>query len=177
MPSFLPRALVCAVTSFGLVGVVSVLPANAQKLNVKIVERQNSETEYTYVVAGHSVSNSNSNGSANCMAIGNSVDCNGTAQTTTTTSTTPAKQVSYHVRGATFSLQLPDGRVVVVNCDSKFEEHFAGHAGNRRSCRVPLVDELEAEFSGDKAKLKWVVSIDGKKTASETYKILGVLQK
>lgn len=63
------------------------------------------------------------------------------------------------------------------NCESKFAEHMAGHAGNHRSCRVPIVDDIEAEFSGDKAKLRWNVSLDGKKTASETYKILGILSK
>jgi hypothetical protein len=82
-----------------------------------------------------------------------------------------------YVRGAKFSLQLPDGRVVVVNCESKFAEHMAGPAGNHRSCRVPLVDNIKAEFSGDKAKLVWVVSLDGKKMQSETYKVLAVLDK
>ena len=67
--------------------------------------------------------------------------------------------------------------MTVVNCESKFAEHFAGRAGNRRSCRMPLVDDIEAEFSGDKAKLKWSVSLDGKTTESETYKILAVLPK
>ena len=52
-----------------------------------------------------------------------------------------------------------------------------GREGNRRSCRVPIVDDLEFEFHGDKAKLGWPVSLDGKKMASETYKILGVLAK
>jgi hypothetical protein len=42
---------------------------------------------------------------------------------------------------------------------------------------MPLVDGIEVEFDGDKAKLKWPVSIDGKKMASETYQILGVLGK
>jgi hypothetical protein len=81
----------------------------------------------------------------------------------------------FQVRGATLALQLPDGRVAVVNCESKFEEHFAGPSGNRRSCRLPLVDDIQAEFEGDQAKLKWVVSIDGKTMASETYRILAVL--
>jgi hypothetical protein len=36
------------------------------------------------------------------------------------------------LRGTTVSLQLPDGQVVVVNCESKLAEHFAGHQGNRR---------------------------------------------
>jgi len=81
------------------------------------------------------------------------------------------------VRGATFTLLLPDGRGAIVNCESKFAEHMAGPAGNHRSCRVPLVDNITAEFKGDKAKLVWVVSLDGKKMQSETYKVLAVLDK
>src|ERR1700693_6313748 len=139
--------------------------ASAQKLDVKIVDRQDNETDYTYVVPGHFSSQANSN--VNCNNSFNSVNCNGT--TTTSGSSTPAHQVSYHVRGATFSLQLLDGRMAVVNCESKFAERMAGPAGNHRSCRVPLVDDIKAEFKGDKAKLVWVVSLDGKKMQSETY--------
>jgi hypothetical protein len=54
---------------------------------------------------------------------------------------------------------------------------MAGAAGNHRSCRMPLVDTLQVDFKGDNAKLIWSVSIDGKKMQSETYKILGVLDK
>lgn len=78
-----------------------------------------------------------------------------------------------NLRGATLTLVLPNGDSVVVNCTSKFQERFAG-PGNVRSCRVPLVDEFEAEFNGDKAKLFWPTSLDGKKVESETYKILAV---
>ena len=56
-------------------------------------------------------------------------------------------------------------------------EHFAGRAGNHRSGRVPLVEDIDAEFKGDKAKLMWSVSIDGKKMQSETYKVLAILDK
>jgi hypothetical protein len=84
---------------------------------------------------------------------------------------------TFKVRGATFTLQLPDGRLAIVNCDSKFAEHMAGPVGNRRSCRAPIVDDIQADFNGDKAKLIWPVSLDGKKMQSETYKILGVLDK
>ena len=156
----------------GVIVLCFVSPVFAQKLNVKIIARQDNETEYTYVVAGYSSSNSNTN--VNCFGDTN-VTCNGS--TTTTGVSTPGHQVSFHVRGATYSLLLPDGRIVVVNCESKFAEHMAGHAGNHRSCRMPLVDDIEAEFNGDRAKLKWNVSLDGKKTASETYKILAVLSK
>jgi hypothetical protein len=77
------------------------------------------------------------------------------------------------LRGATLTLLLPNGDTTVVNCVSKFQERFAG-PGNVRSCRIPLVNEFEAIFHGDKAKLFWSVSLDGSKVASETYKILAV---
>lgn len=147
--------------------------ALAQKFDVKIIDRQDNETEYTYVVPGHF--NSQSNSSANCYGGNSNANCSGS--TTTNGLSTPAHQVSYHVRGATFSLQLPDGRIAVVNCESKFKERFAGPAGNRRSCRMPLVDTIHADFHGDKAKLEWIVSLDGKKKSSETYNILAILDK
>jgi hypothetical protein len=156
-----------------LVFVSTSVPAFAQKYSVKIIERQDNETDYTYVVAGYSSSNANTN--VNCSGAGDNVNCHGSS--ITTGSSTAPHEVSYHVRGATFSLLLPDGRVAVVNCESKFAERMAGREGNHRSCRVPLVDDIEAEFNGDKAKLKWPVSLDGKKMASETYKILAVLAK
>ena len=145
----------------------------AQKLDVKIVDRRDNQTEYTYVVPGHLYSQSNAN--ANCYGNDVSVNCSGSSSTTGTS--IPAREVSYQVRGATFTLQLPDGRMAVVNCQSKFQERFAGAAGNHRSCRVPLVDNIQADFHGDKAKLIWVVSLDGKKRRSETYKILAILGK
>jgi hypothetical protein len=84
---------------------------------------------------------------------------------------------SFKVHGATFTLELPDGRLAIVNCESKFAEHMAGRVGNRRSCRMPVVDNIQADFHGDNAKLIWPVSLDGKKMQSETYKILGILDK
>jgi hypothetical protein len=147
--------------------------ALAQTFAVKIIDRQDNDTDYTYVVPTHWSSNSTTN--LNCGGSDASVNCTGSTNTTGTA--TPAHQVSYHVRGATFTLQLPDGRAAIVNCESKFAEHFAGHAGNHRSCRMPLVENIQAEFHGDKAKLLWVVSLDGKKMQSETYKVLAILDK
>ncbi len=123
--------------------VACVVSASAQKLAVKIVNRQDSEDQYDYAAVYNNV------------AVGK----------------------TFKVHGATFTLQLPDGRLAIVNCESKFAERMAGPAGNRRSCRMPLVENVEAEFKGDKAKLIWSVSIDGKKMESETYKILGILDK
>ena len=146
---------------------------SAQNLAVKIIDRQDNDTDYTYVVPAHWFSNSNTN--MNCGVGDTNVNCNGSTNTTGTS--TPAHQVSYHVRGATFTLQLPDGRAVIVNCESKFKERMAGPAGNHRSCRIPLVESVQAEFHGDNAKLIWVVSLDGKKMQSETYKVLAILDK
>jgi hypothetical protein len=148
-----------------------VAPAFAQKLAVKIIDRQNNSGSYTYVVPGYS--NSTSNTSINCNGNPNVANCSGS--TRTNGSSTPALVGSYQVTGATLSLQLPDGRVAVVNCESKL--NWMNVQGQRRSCRVPLVNNIQAEFDGDKATLKWSVSIDGKKMESETYKILAVLDK
>src|SRR6202522_3871984 len=124
-------ALVCAAS------------ASAQKLEVKVIDRQDKEDSYDYV------------------AVYNNITMGKT----------------FKVQGTTFTLQLPDGRLAVVNCDSKFAEHMAGHAGNRRSCRAPILDSIETDFKGDNAKLIWPVSLDDKKLQSETYKILGILDK
>src|ERR1700733_5638591 len=126
--------------------------ASAQKLSVKILNRQDFETDYTYIVPGHF--NSQSSSIVNCNGSDSSVNCNGSG--TTTGSSMPAQQVPFHVRGATFTLLLPDGRAAVVNCESKFKERMAGPRGNRRNCRMPLVDDIKAEFHGDNAKLEGV---------------------
>jgi hypothetical protein len=85
---------------------------------------------------------------------------------------------TFKVHGAPrLHYSFPDGRLAIVNCESKFAEHMAGRVGNRRSCRTPIVDNIRAEFSGDNAKLIWAVSVDGKKLQSETYRLLGVLDK
>jgi hypothetical protein len=160
-------------TALVLMIMVCAVSASAQKLAVKIVDRQDNDTDYTYVVPAHWYSNSNTN--VNCGGSDSYVNCNGSSNTAGTI--TPAHQVSYHVRGATFTLQLPDGRAAIVNCESKFKERMAGPAGNHRSCRMPLVENIETEFHGDKAKLIWVVSLDGKKMQSETYKVLAILDK
>ncbi len=149
----------------------SVIALQAQKMDVLIVDRQTSDTNYTYQIPGRLFVQSTAN--ANCVGMTNSVNCSGT--TTTTGTASSSRTVSYDVRGATFVLQLQDGRLVVVNCVSKYAPR--GDYINRRSCRVPLINEIRAEFDGDKAKLMWPVSIDGKKTQSETYKILGVFPK
>lgn len=149
----------CAFTCFG------------QTMNVRVIQRQNNETGYSGYVPGHSNSSSNTN--VNCYAGSTNVDCSGT--TTTNGTYTAPRTISYSVTGATLSLLLPDGRVAVVNCVSKYKLKM--DYVNRRSCRMPLVDDVQAEFKGKDAKLIWPVSIDGKKFDSETYKTLAILDK
>lgn len=145
-----------------------------QKFDVTIVDRQNSQIAYSYVVPGQSNAVSNTN--VDCSGAGAGVNCSGT--TTSSRSTIPPSRVAYQVTGATLSLQLPDGRLAIVNCDSKLNwTDFSKMNQTRRSCKVPLVADIHAEFDGDKAKLRWPVSIDGKKFESETYKIVAVLDK
>lgn len=137
----------------------SAIPAFAQEYSVRIIDRQEHESSYTYSVPGYFSSNTYlSNGSISTYA-----------------SDTPAQEGSFSVSGATFSLQLPDGRVAIVNCDIKFAERFAGAAGNHRNCRQPITDDIQVYFHGDNAKLEWIVSVDGKKKQSETYKVLGIV--
>jgi len=142
-----------------------------QTMNVKIIKRQSSETEYSYVVPGHF--NSSSDNDLNCRVGDTNVNCSGTTATSGTI--TSPREISYQVTGATFSLLLPDGKVAVVNCESKFKYQYGGSV--RRSCRTPILDNIQVEFKGKDAKLMWPVSIDGKKLDSETYKILAVLDK
>jgi hypothetical protein len=162
------RPLIPAIVLVGIAQAVSAQVTTAQKLDVKIIDRQDSATGYTYTAPAYFNSQSNSN--INCYG---DVTCN--ASTTTSGSISPPRKISYQVRGATFTLQLPDGRAAVVNCESKYMPR--GDYINRRDCRMPLVDNIQAEFHGDKAKLTWIVSLDGKKTQSETYKVLAILDK
>jgi TPR repeat protein len=159
-------------------------------MNVKIIQRQSSETGYTYQVPGHlrSTSDGNANCDANSYGYTTNVNCHGSGTTNTTISA--PQTFSYNVTGATYSLLLLDGRIAVVNCASKSPSFMTGFAAGvattngssnsvamRRSCRTPLVDEIQVEFKGKNAKLKWPVSIDGKKYESETYTILAVLDR
>jgi len=93
--------------------------ASAQKLDVKIIDRQDKEDEYDYAAV------------YNNAAVGK----------------------SFKVHWRHIHTTAPDGRLAIVNCESKFAEHMAGRVGNRRSCRMPLVDSIQADFNGDKAKL------------------------
>jgi hypothetical protein len=141
----------------------------AEKMRVKIIDRRDSATSYSYVVPGRS--HTDASATVNCYGSSD-VSCTGSGHSNT--SEMPAHTTEYSVSGATLALLLPDGRVAVVNCESKYSPKF--DYINRRSCRLPLVNEIDVEFHGSKAKLEWSVSLDGKKYASETYKIIAVVK-
>ncbi len=138
--------------------------AKTPMVSVRIVNRQASRSEYGYVVPGYASSRCTADGYGNTASSGCSV------------SGTPALMERFQVRGATLSLLLPDSRIVVVNCVAKMN-WTDRYQGRYRSCRVPLAETVEAEFKGDKAKLTWSVSVDGRKKESETYRIIAVLSK
>jgi hypothetical protein len=143
----------------------------ATKLDVVVIAQQDNASEYTFVVDGSIVTEADA--SANCAALGQLANCAGSGSSTTTF--TPAQERKFQVKGATLSLRLPDGRVAVVNCASKMNWTELTNPSPVRSCRVPLVKRISAEFNGDKAKLSWNVSIDGSKQQTETYKVIAVL--
>ena len=106
------RPLIVTIVLVGIAA-ASAQVTTAQKLDVKIIDRQDSSKAYAYSAPAYFRSQSNS--SVSCYG---DVTCNGS--TTTTGSISPPRQISYQVRGATFTLQLPDGRGAVVNCESKY---------------------------------------------------------
>jgi hypothetical protein len=156
------------ITTMFVVFALSSLGKSAATQGVIIIDRKDSGASYTYAVPGYS----STNGKVDCSAASNVANCNASSSTVST----PSQQLTYQVRGATLSLRLSDGRIAIVNCNAKVN-WTEMNTNTYRSCRIPLVDKVEAEFDGDKVKLKWSVSIDGKKLQSETYKILAVLDK
>jgi hypothetical protein len=139
-------------------------------MSVKIINRQDGEKAYNYSVAGRSDTTTQTQTKCKDGYRGG-VKC--TETTSTATQYVPPQQGTYSVTGSTLTLQLPDGRVAVVNCTSKLSLFTPGPQ-TQRSCRIPPVDVIQAEFKGSNAKLAWPVSVDGSKLESETYKILTV---
>lgn len=162
------RALCCC----AILGILSPPLEAAKKLTVRVIDKVDNETSYRYVVPGYTSTTTNAN--ASCFDGTATVSCTGSS--TSTTSSAPSTVRGYDVRGATLSLQLPDGRVAVVNCDSK--ANWTGLATPRRGCRIPAVNSaIEAEFNGDNVKLRWRIGIDGEKGLEETYKLVALLDK
>ena len=86
----------------------------AEMVKVQIVDRQDSEQGYSYTIPQSITSTSSTD--VSCIAYPNSANCAATTQTTGVA--TPPRNIAYSVRGATYSLRLKDGKIVVVNCES-----------------------------------------------------------
>ena len=150
------------------------LAGSPKTLEVQVVDRKDIANSYTYVVPGYI--SSSASGTATCGSYGTNTNCIGSAAQETTV--TPGFTGSYQLTGATLTLKLPDGRLAIVNCSKKFnffDEWDWNNQSVYRSCRVPMVSRLKVDFRGDNAKLSWSVSIDDSKMATETYKIIAVL--
>jgi hypothetical protein len=153
------------------------------RLEVKVIGKQESTTGFSYVVPGYTYSAYNSSPAWTGQgSTGYGVQTRGGS------TSIPAQEHSYSVRGAVLSLELPDGRIAVVNCTGKTNWTDYHHMNQMtRSCRIPPdeVTVLKAEFEGTDAKLSWkwkekqIVSLDKSKIVthkeSETYKLIDVL--
>jgi hypothetical protein len=145
------------------------LSCAAERVDVKIVNRQNNESAYSYNVAGRTDSTTRTK--VKCREGDYSSGC--TETTHTATQYVAPQHGDYSVQGSTLSLQLADGRIAVVNCASKLSL-FTPTPQTRRSCRIPPGNNIQVEFKAKDAKLFWPVSIDGQKFESETYKIVAI---
>lgn len=142
----------------------SIRSASAQKVEVSVLYRQDSDVLYHAVVPGYSGPNADVTGA--CTLDPDPANCPDPNQT--------KSEVAAPLLGTTLSLGLPDGRIAVVNC---VDRHSAnGNYINRHSCGMPLTPHAEAEFSGQNAKLSWLVGQEGK-TQSETYRVVALLAK
>lgn len=142
--------------------------AFGQTLLVRIVQRQDTKTELTAAIPDQADATSSKSSTGEKSAGPDKHNDNSTAA-----AGKGAQTRSVTVTGATLTLQLPDRRLVRVTCESKYALRF--DYINRRSCRTPPADDVTAEFKGDEAKLIWSVSLDNRKTQSETYTILNIV--
>jgi hypothetical protein len=145
---------------------LSIQAAFAEKVPASVLYRQDSDVAYHAVIPGYSGAQADVTGA--CTLDPDPANCPAETQA-------GPGEISYMVIGTTLSLRLPDGRVAVVNCVNRFSSK--GNYINRRSCGMPLVENVEAEFTGQTARLQWPIGTDGKKTESETYKVVALLDK
>lgn len=136
---------------------------SAQKLDATVLYRQNSDTSYAALVPGYS-----DPASPDCAADLANAQCYNPAH---------SSQTDYNVVGTTLSLLLPDGKIAVVNCVNQYKYSSKGAFLPRRSCGMPLVEHVQAEFKGNVAKLEWPVGPDDRRIESEKYKVVAVLDK
>ena len=114
----------------------SIRSASAQKIEVSVLYRQDSDVLYHAVVPGYSGPNADVTGA--CTLDPDPANCPDSSQT--------KDEVSAPLVGTTLSLGLPDGRIAVVNC---IDRHSAnGNYINRHSCRMPLTPALRPSSAG-----------------------------
>jgi hypothetical protein len=143
----------------------SIRSVSAQKIEVSVLYRQESDVLYHAVVPGYSGPNADVTGA--CTLDPDPANCPDPSQT--------KSEVATPLIGTTLSLGLPDGRIAVVNC---IDRHSAkGNYVNRHTCGMPLTQRAEAEFTGENAKLSWIVGADRQKIESETYRVIAMLAK
>ncbi len=140
-------------------------PALAQKLDASVLYRQDSDVAYHAVIPGYSGPDADITGA--CTLDPDPANC--------PSPTVTGHEPSYTLIGTTLSLKLPDGRIALVNC---VDRHSAkGNYINRHACGMPMGEHVDVEFLGQSAKLTWLVTPDGKKIESETYKVVAMLDK
>ena len=166
---------IAAVAVFFALGMVQLLApgsAHAQKVDASVLNRQVSDSDYAAVVPGYTKP-------IECTETTPEVDC-AVVEPAAGESAGGALAAAYNVAafnvtGTTLSLLLPDGRVALVNCVSRYSTK--GNYLNRRTCGMPLVPSLQVEFKGQQARLEWLIGADKKKTESETYRVVAMLAK
>lgn len=170
-PASLSSMLVVGSLCFGALAIA----ASAQKMDVKVTDRRASETAYGYQVPAHPAATPDASADCNASSSSSSASENCPSSDPSTAEDSAPGSPSYRVTGTTLALLLPDGRIAVVNCVSKNKLKI--DYVNRRSCRIPRTDDIQADFSGKSVKLKWQSSLDARKLRSETYRLVAFVPK
>ena len=157
--------LALGLTAFSLA--CSVPTASAQKVEASVLYRQDSDNQYIAVVPGYSGPDSDITGA--CLLDPDPANC------PKVNSSSETGNPNYMLTGTTLSLLLPDGRVALVNCQNRYSSK--GTYITHHSCGMPMVQRVEADITGQVAKLTWPVGTDGKKIETETYKVIAMLDK
>ncbi len=144
----------------------------ARALETKVTVLQSLNTTQTYQWFRPGYASSNCTGRATANASGSSVSANGSLDCEAYLR--PPTSGTTRFTGHVLYLQLSDYRVIVVSCDRKVT--WTDWNSMWRDCRLPQCTTCDATISGNKVKLSWPVSLDGRKKKGETYKIESVLQ-
>jgi hypothetical protein len=151
------------------------IATSAQKMDARVIDRRADETTYIYHVPAHPSATPTAPTDCNTISSSSSSSGNCSTSAPSTTDDPTSASPSYRVTGTTLALLLPGGRIAVVNCVSK--NMLKIDPINRRSCRMPNTDAIQANFSGRSVKLKWQSRLDARKLRSETYRLVAFVPK